>query len=267
MKTKDSQVAESKKKEGYRVYKLNGVEGQVVARKGGPTKSQIAKSSSYHSLRQNQKEFGVASMMAKMLRKSLPPVLSGICESYVSGKLTATFRKLAQKEKGKTGTRPLLLSKHGRLLKGFEFNSSYPFKKIFRAKFLLKQGSSRGHFIFHFPSYVPEKQLIFPQGSTHYKLVGHLIAISDFECSAQEKGYLAKAPEFNGKFTTLNSPMRLICRFPLEPATEQLSLSNGKDLSSEAGLLLIMGVHFYRYEKNKYHDLKVGNSMQIYEVF
>ena len=120
---------------GYRKYKIKGVNHPIIARKGGPTAKQVKTKPSYKELRNNQKEFGVASQMAKTLRQSLSEGLSEICETYISGKLTAQFRNLAKMEKGKTGTRPLFLSKHGHKLNGFEFNTSAPYEKIFGAKY------------------------------------------------------------------------------------------------------------------------------------
>ena len=144
---------------GYRRYKLKGIDREIIAKKGGPTARQIKTKASYKELRNNQKEFGVASMMAKTLRQSLSSGMSEICETYVSGKLTAQFRNLAKMEEGKTGTRPLFLSKHGHLLNGFEFNSKAPYEKIFGAKYFVKPGSQRGQVILHFPAFVPEKNI------------------------------------------------------------------------------------------------------------
>lgn len=267
MKTTNLEIIENKKGQGFRVYQLKGIEEKVIARKGGPSYQQVKNSSSYQELRKNQREFGIASMMAKEVRQSLPPLLKEICESYTSGKLTARFRKLAQKVKGDTGSRPLLISEHGKILKGFEFNSRYPFRKIFKANILLKPSSTRGHFIFHFPSYVPELKINSPKGSTHYKLFSHLVAISDFECRGPESQYKALDPENLGRSTTLRIDMQPLCRIPLEPRTTHISISNGKEIYRHSGLILLMGIQFYRYHSARYHKIKDGNAMQIYEVF
>src|SRR5690606_12825908 len=107
---------------GWRVYKIRGVEKTIIARKGGPSAAQIKLSPKYEKVRKYQQEFGAASILSKMVRKSLPPTLLANCESYVSGKLTARFRLLAENADGETGKRPIALSKNGYLLQGFEFN-------------------------------------------------------------------------------------------------------------------------------------------------
>ena len=127
---------------GYRAYKIKGVEHTIIARKGGPTADQIKNNDSYLELRNNQKEFGVASILAKSLRDSIPAELYKISEKYVSGKLTAQFRNLAKLEVGKTGTRSFALSEHASALKGFDFNPDCPFPNAFSDRFFIREGST-----------------------------------------------------------------------------------------------------------------------------
>jgi len=266
MKSSDLDLIQSKKAEGFRVYKLKEIQGNIIAKKGGPTKKQIQKSPAYQPLRNNQREFGMSSVLAKAVRHSLPDHLGNIGESYVSAKLTALFRKIIQMGSGEVGKRPLMASQHGKILKGFEFNSKFPFKKIFKAKFLLKPSSNRGHFIFHFPSYVPQDKIVAPQGATHFKFFSHLVALSDFDCNNKAQEYRPLNPEQHTKHATLKMSMRPLCRFAIEPATTHISINNGFEISNSA-LVLIVGVQFYKYHDTRYEEIKIGNSMQIYEIF
>ncbi len=58
-----------------------------------------------------------------------------------------------------------------------------------------------------------------------------------------------------------------LCRIPLEPFTTQIAISNGKDIPVESGLILLMGIQFYRYQGTRYHKIQEGNALQIYEVY
>ena len=192
---------------GYRAYKIKGVDETIIARKGGPSAKQIKTSKNYQQLRNNQKEFAVASMMSKVLRQSLTGNMSEICESYVSGKLTAEFRNLAKLEEGKTGTRPMYISKHGHKLNGFEFNSDAPYRKIFGAKYFVKP-SGNGGVILRFPAFVPEKAFSKrPEDATNFKINGRLVAISDFAFDAKRKAYVPKNEEVHGTYGSYESPM------------------------------------------------------------
>lgn len=250
---------------GYRKYTIKGVNHPIIARKGGPTANQVKTKASYKELRNNQKEFGVASQMAKTLRQSLSRGMSEICETYVSGKLTAQFRNLAKLEEGQTGTRPLFLSKHGHLLKGFEFNSSAPYEKIFGAKYFIKPGSQRGQVILHFPAFVPSKTFKHPKEATNFKITARLIALSDYQYDQLSEGYKPVNKDLHGKYGTYESSMLPLLKIPTEPMTGMISIDD-RIIPEGTGLFLVMAVSFYRYESGKFEHLNRGSGMQIQKV-
>ncbi|MEM9327255.1 MAG: hypothetical protein AAGA85_16420, partial [Bacteroidota bacterium] len=204
---------------GYRAYKIKGIDHTIVARKGGPSAQQIKTDAAYSELRENQKEFGIASMMAKALRNSLSPGMSEICETYVSGRLTAQFRNLAKHEDGQTGQRPLIPSKHGHLLNGFEFNTTAPYKEIFGAKYYVKAGSRRGQVILHFPAFVPDKTFRKPSEATNFKIFSRLVAISDYQFDADAGAYTPMDQMSHGNYGSYESSMLPMLKIPVEPMT------------------------------------------------
>lgn len=250
---------------GYRKYSLKGVNHPIIAKKGGPTASEVKTKASYKELRNNQKEFGVASQMAKTLRQSLSTGMSEICETYVSGKLTAQFRNLAKLEEGQTGTRPLFLSKHGHLLNGFEFNSSAPYEKIFGAKYFIKPGSQRGQVILHFPAFVPSKTFKYPKEATNFKITARLIALSDYQYDNISEGYKPLNKDLHGKYGTYESSMLPLLKIPTEPMTGMISIDD-RIIPEGTGLFLVMAISFYNYDGGKFIHLKKGSGMQIQKV-
>jgi len=262
--TSDGEVKNSK---DFRVYRIKGVDHPIIARKGGPNADRIKNDLSYEALRNNQKEFGVASMMSKVLRNSLSKNLSEICESYVSGKLTAQFRNLAKHEDGETGTRPFFLTKHGHFLSGFEFNSACPYKENFNAKYFVKEGSHRGQVIIHFPAFIPKKAFNYPKGATNFKISARLIALSDYCYDPEEKTYLPRSKDHHGKFGYYESQMLPILKIPTEPMTTMIAANENKHVSENTALFLIMAVRFFKYEDSKFKLFGKDSSMQIYQVF
>jgi hypothetical protein len=252
---------------GYRVYQIKGLDKTIVARKGGPSAQQVKSDKNYQQLRNNQKEFGVASMMSKVLRKSLSDSMMEICETYASGKLTAEFRNLTKLEEGKTGTRPMILSKHGYKLCGFEFNPEAPYKKIFGAKYYVKAGSRRGQIILHFPSFIPEEAFSRPEDATNFKIVARLIALSDFTFDPKQGTYRPKNEDVHGSFGSYESPMLPLLKIPMDPMTAQLSVNKIFDVSPDMGLFLVMAVSFYRYENGRFIHLAKSSSMKIEQVY
>lgn len=266
MKKEQNGLQISGKLSGWRVYKIKGVDKTIVARKGGPTAEQVKSSPQYEKVRKFQQEFGAASVLSKMVRRSLPETLMNKCESYVSGKLTARFRLLAEREEGETGKRPILLSKNGYLLQGFEFNSKVPLDSVLQTKFLAKTGSIRGQLILHTHSYVPQEALMPPEGAEYHKIFAHLMMLSDYVYSESEEEYQALYPKFHGHFTTLESDLLPIINISRDPTTTRLSLYEGESVPKETGLLLIKGVVFYKRVNGKIVEMDKGHALKITNV-
>lgn len=250
---------------GYRTYTIKGVDKLIVAKKGGPNKEQIQNDPNYAKLRSNQKEFAVASMMAKSLRESLSPTMSEICESYVSGRLTAKFRNLTSLEEGQTGQRPMTLSKHGHLLNGFEFNSEHPYEQIFGANYFVKAGSRKGQVILHFPAFIPENTFTKPNEATNFKINARLVALSDYAFDSEEGVYLAKNKELHGKFGDYETNMLPLLKIPIEPMTAMVGIDHA-DIPEDTACFLVMAVSFYKYENGKFNHLNKESGMTIKRV-
>jgi len=251
---------------GYRMYSIKGVDKTIIARKGGPSAEQIKNADSYEEVRNHQKEFGIASMLAKTLRSSLSSDMSEICETYVSGKLTAKFRNLAKLEEGKTGTRPLYVSKHGHLLEGFQFNPDRPYTNVFGAKYFVKGGSQKGRVILHFPAFVPEKTFLYPEGATNFKINARLVSLSDYMYSEKENRYYPSCGDDHGKFGSYESQMLPILKMATEPITTHISANGGKSLAENTGVFLIMAIRFFRYENGHFKHFGKEGAMQIHKI-
>ena len=251
---------------GWRVYKIKGVEKTIVARKGGPSADQIKLSPTYEKVRKYQQEFGAASALSKKVRQSLPLPLLSHCESYVSGKLTARFRLLAEGGEGETGKRPISFSNNGHLLEGFEFNSKCPLESVYQPKFLAKTGSIRGQLILHTHSYIPKQELSPPPEAEYYKIFAHLILLSDYVFNETTNEYEALHPFFHGQCTTLESDLLPIINISRDPTTTRISLYDGETIPAETGLLFIKGIIFYKRENNKIVATTKGNGLKINDV-
>ena len=251
---------------GYRMYSIKGVDKTIIARKGGPSADQIKNAKSYEEVRNHQKEFGIASMLAKTLRNSLSSDMSEICETYVSGKLTAKFRNLAKLEEGKTGTRPLVVSKHGHLLNGFEFNPERPYQSVFGAKYFVKNASQKGKVILHFPAFIPEKTFQYPEGATNFKITARLVSLSDYLFSETENCYYPSCEDDHGKFGSYESAMLPILKMPTEPITTHVSANGAKPLDENTGVFLIMAIRFFKYKEGHFEHMGKQGAMQIHQV-
>lgn len=251
----------------WRVYKISGVDRTIIARKGGPSAQDIKSKESYQELRNNQKEFGIASMMAKTMRGTMTGDLGQICETYSSGKLTAKFRGLAKNMDGPTGQRPLIPSKFGHQVEGFEFNPDFPFSNTFYPKYFVHPGQGRGHIILHFPGFIPEKSIAFPEEASHFKLTAKLVCISDYYFDDEDNSYRPCNPDQHGLTDSFESSMFPALKIPIQPITAQLSIEGPKGLPEKVGVFLLMGVKFYKYENSRFTFVKQGSSCKILKAF
>ncbi|MGI9543004.1 MAG: hypothetical protein ACR2MX_07065 [Cyclobacteriaceae bacterium] len=250
-----------------RVYKIKGVDKTIVARKGGPSTEEVKSGENYATLRKNQKEFAAASNLASTLRHSLPKKMAKICEPYVSGKLTAQFRNLAQMSQGDVGKRPIMISTNGKSLEGFDFNPNRPLKEVFPHNIMVMNGSTYGQLIVHVPSFTPSEDLEAPEGATHYQMITHMLMLSDYTYESESKEYNPSEPEFHAKHITHENPIHPLISYPEESNTLQLSLYNGEPIPEHTGLFLIMGIKFYQYKKQRYFDLAENSAMQIIKAY
>jgi hypothetical protein len=217
-------------------------------------------------LEYKHKESGVASVMSRTLRQNLNTDMLNICESYLANKLSARFRGLAKYENGQVGKRPIYLTKYGQQLCGFEFNSQAPFNEVFRTKYHIKAGSRRGQVILHFPSFVPQKNLLYPKDASNFKISARLISLSDFGYDNASGAYNPISKEYHGKCDSFESGMLPILKMPVDPITTHLSIDQ-RELPGGTTLFLLMSVSFYRYAQGKFTHLEKNSSMQIKQVF
>ncbi len=251
---------------GYRAYQLKGVKHTIIARKGGPTADQIKTRPTYQKLRNNQKEFAIASALSKTLRTALTGNMNEICETYVSGRLTAIFRNLAKHQDGPIGKRPMFVSQHGDSLNGFEFNTSSPYDEVFRAQYHIKTGSRCCQVILHFPAFIPDESLKKPKEATNFKIKARLISLSDYAYDNFEEAYLPLNKDIHGLFNTYETPMLPILKIPTSPMTTQISI-NHDGPNDRTACVLIMAISFYSYKNGKFIHLPKESAMSIKKVF
>ena len=131
---------------------------------------------------------------------------------------------------------------------------------------LVRQGQHRGHVIFHVPSFVPEEQLLTPEGATHFKLFAHIIALSDYQFDEEKQQYVQQEANGYGLSNYVESPLSPVLRIPLDPMTFHTSLQPESPFTDGTSFILSVGVQFFQFRHTEYKLLEQGNSMEIYQV-
>ncbi|MCD9020103.1 hypothetical protein, partial [Parachryseolinea silvisoli] len=114
-------------------YRMRGTDKIVVRRKGGASKETIKKSPKFALPRLYMSEFGGCSTMGKEVRFMMHP-MRALADYNFSGFINKSL-KLIQKQDAtsKLGQRAIELSKHPKLLEGFQLNKYTTFDSMLRS--------------------------------------------------------------------------------------------------------------------------------------
>lgn len=124
-------------------YRLPGVKGVIIRRKGGATARQIREGRNYENTRRMNMEFAGRSACVKLLARILWP-LSRLADHNIYGPLHALMNVVQKADtKSSLGKRNVCLSRNPALLTSFAFNRDTSFSRIVRPQ--LEQTLSREH--------------------------------------------------------------------------------------------------------------------------
>jgi hypothetical protein len=113
-------------------YRLPGVDGTVIRRKGGVSGDVIRNSRKYESTRRNNQEFKGRSIASGWIMRMMRPV-SQLADHSIGGPLNALLKPVQESDtSSEWGKRHVLLSKKRNLLEGFSLNNQYPVNNVIR---------------------------------------------------------------------------------------------------------------------------------------
>lgn len=119
--------------DGYVAYKLPGVSGTVLRRKGGVPGHVIKTAPKYENTRRNNVEFGGRSEACGWIMRMMNPV-NRLANFPFGGALNALLKPVQELDtESEFGKRHVMLSRNRNLLKGFSLNEEYPFSYVVRS--------------------------------------------------------------------------------------------------------------------------------------
>jgi hypothetical protein len=136
-------------------YRMRGVDGIVLRKKGGPTKKQIATSPRFETMRRGNAEFGGRSTMSKAILDALHP-LKSLADINSMSALNAHLKPIQERDVlSEYGKRCIELSKHHRLLLGFSFNKKNPIESFLLTPIHSSFDEENGTVTMHIPEIIP----------------------------------------------------------------------------------------------------------------
>ena len=225
-------------------------DGYLAKEKTSVNASRIAGDSAFQRTRENNAEFGRAGKAGKVLRTAVRLLLQNAKDSRVTSRLTKEMMKVLKADA--TSNRGLrnVVDGEAEMLQGFEFNLNAKLSTTFYAAFTGIIDRNTGTLAVNIPSFTPTKDIVVPDGTTHFKIV----------CAGAEIDFEA------GVFTTAASDSTIL---PLDDvATAALNLSNAVTANSTHPLFLLLGIQFYQLVNGVNYPLKNGgfNALSIVKV-
>lgn len=225
-------------------------DGYIAREKGGIDKKRIATDPAFQRTRENGAEFGRAGKASKMLRQALRQYIQISSDSRVTSRLTAEMLRIIKTDN--LNDRGLRVVSNGdlELLTGFDFNIGGKLSSTLFVPIQMNIDRAAGIANINIASFIPNKDIAFPSGSTHIRLISGLAEI-DFDTE-------------DVLFSGANSGEIVIG--PQDSAPIDLAMNFTQNSSKE--LFLVLGVEFLQVVNGKEYPLKNGafNALSIVAV-
>ena len=212
--------------------------------------SRIATDKAFQRTRENNAEFGRAGKACKILRAALNTLLMNAKDARLTSRLTKEMMKVIKADTTSDRGKRNVVDGEAEFLQGFDFNINAALTTTMSLPYTPAINRVTGLLDVTVPAFVPENEIVAPDGATHYKLVSGAAEI-DFENQTSTQAFTE---------TTI-LPWDNI-------ATGAVTLTNAVTANSTHPLFLVFGIQFYQSVNGKYYPLKNGafNALTIVKV-
>jgi hypothetical protein len=172
-------------------YRMRGTDKIVVRRKGGASKETIKKSPKFALPRLYMSEFGGCSTMGKEVRFMMHP-MRALADYNFSGFINKSL-KLIQKQDptSKLGQRAIELSKHPKLLEGFQLNKYTTFDSMVRSTLNWSIDVEKGSAKVEIPALVRDINFFPNNRHSKFSITISLGIVPDFQFNQGTRKYQA----------------------------------------------------------------------------
>lgn len=225
-------------------------DGYMAKEKSGIDKKRIATDPAFQRTRENWMEFGKSGKAGKTLRLALRQYLQIASDSRVTSRLTSEMMRINKTDNVNDRGQRQVYEGDLTLMAGFDFNVGGKLSSTLFAPFQMNVDRVSGKATILLESFIPDKDVAFPYGTTHMKMIAGLAQV-DF-ANEQSKFF----PADTGDILVgpqEETPVNLEMNFPV---------------NSDKDLFLVLGVEFMQHVNGKKYQLKNGafNALTIVAV-
>lgn len=248
---------------GVRHFKIKGLNADFAGLAGGPSSEQIQNDEAFVRTRENMNEFGGCATAAKSLRVALSQIIKQYSDPRLTGRLTALFKQINLKDTANPrGQRSILISSHGQILQGLDYNENISFSGVFHAPFTITSTPARDSSTFSIPPFNPANMVSAPSGATHFRLVNAIAVLSDWYYNPTQGKYEPTDQSLSGlsdiqysAYLDLNAPV---------PVTSIMATLPGSPLmTASVKVANNIGIEFYQEVGGSYYLFASGNALKL----
>ena len=249
-----------------RHFKIKGEQGYFAGMIGGPTGEQIATAEEFQRTRENMNELGGCAKVGKAIRTAFAP-MRHMFGYRLTGNLTATIKKINLEDGSEArGQRAILITQVPQYLVGMDFDPSLSFDTVLRQVYELTPMTDRVGSTLSIAAFNPKNFISVPSGSSHFRLVNAVAAISDYAYNAETGTYEPKDAEQNGAVAFQYSDY-LSTKVDTGAISLEAQFGGGLVPSADVSVLNALGIEFYQKVGDNYYLFASGNALQLVDVF
>lgn len=225
-------------------------DGYIARSKTEFSKDKYDNDKSYARTRENANEFGTAGKATKLLRGAFRSLIEQVKDNRLSSRLTKKMMQVVQADATSTRGQRNVIDGETELLEGFECNANAILSSTIYAPYTATIDRVTGTLAINVPAFIPENDIIIPEGATHFKMVSGGAEL-DFENETHVSSFSESA------FIPYD-----------ETTVPAITLSNTVTANSTHPLILIMGLQFYQLVNGVQYPLKNGafNALTVIKV-
>lgn len=230
------------------------------------SKDRIMKDPAFARTRENMSEFGGAATVSKSLRNSLIP-LRGLIESGLHSRFVGLIRQTINLGTGVRGERRVEFSLNPEELEGFELNKTTKVSETVLTTNTLGANVDRNQLTLNVQEFLPTDYLMFPEGTTHFRMILAGLSISDFQPVGAKKKYRPVNTVQHGLFVKESTAELPINTLVAGGLTLTADLPGSPVLDPEVLLAGFIGIQFLQEVNGVFYALASHNALRIEKVF
>jgi hypothetical protein len=225
-------------------------DGHLVREKGGVDANRIKTDPAFQRTRENNTEFGYSGKAGQLLRNAFNTVVKQASDRLVCSRLLKLIRETVKTDTTSVRGQRNLTDADITQLEGFDFNVVAKLKTVFSGIYRTTVDRVTGVAKIEIDAFIPEKQVTFPVGATHCKMVAAIAAI-DFANGTYDMG----------NAEGINIPLD-------NNYTEEISLPVTLAPTPTLPIFFLLGIEFYQELNGSPYLLRNGgfNAVQLIKV-